>query len=118
MVETDTSPVLGTTKGDLEKLLEHVQLLGTDEDRQKLNGKEVKKWDGETPLSFQIIKSGATQVTRTWTKWARNAGGTVGLLSVIGGGSAALSRASTFRSLPRWWPEAPCSSHRSRSASR
>jgi hypothetical protein len=90
MTDTDTSPVLGTTKGDLEKLLEHVQLLGTDEDRQKLDERETKKWDGETPLSFQVIKSGATQVTRTWTKWARNAGGTVALLSVIGGGVGSL----------------------------
>ncbi len=85
MPDAGTSPVLETPNGDLEKLLERVQLLGTDDDRKTLTDPKVTKWDGDTPLSFQVIKSGAMQVTQTWTKLARNVGGVAALLAVIGG---------------------------------
>jgi hypothetical protein len=87
---TEDSPQLGITTGDLEKLLERIQLLGNDGDRRKLGEAGTQKWDDDTPLSFQVIKSGATQVTQTWTKLARNVGGAAALLSVIGGGVAGL----------------------------
>jgi hypothetical protein len=51
-----------------------------------------KKWDGDTPVSFQVIKSGATELTQAWTKWARNTGGAAALLSVISGGISVFVR--------------------------
>src|SRR2546422_5499207 len=82
----DNSPALGSTKLDLDRLLQAVQLLGSSEDRAKLDSADAKKWDGDTPISFQVLKSGATELTQVWTKWARNAGGGAALLSIIAGG--------------------------------
>src|SRR5262249_29243816 len=51
-----------------------------------------KRWDGETPGSLQVIKSGATALTQAWTKWARKAGGAAAALSIISGGIGAFIR--------------------------
>jgi hypothetical protein len=80
------SPAPGRTTEDLGELLRTIQLLGNDADRDKLNDENVKKWDGETPVSLQVIKSGTVELTKQWTKWARTVGGGAAALSLVAGG--------------------------------
>ena len=84
-MSTADSPAVERTTEDLGELLRKIQLLGNDADRDKLTDENVKKWDGETPVSLQVIKSGTVELTKQWTKWARTIGGSAAALSVIAG---------------------------------
>ncbi|MFL6142012.1 MAG: hypothetical protein ACJ72N_09140 [Labedaea sp.] len=79
------SPALPRTPEELGELLRKIQLLGNDTDRAKLTDENVKKWDGDTPVSLQVIKSGTVELTKQWTKWARTIGGGAAALSVVAG---------------------------------
>jgi hypothetical protein len=80
----DFEPTIG-----LAQMLVALQLLATDSARQDSVG---KKWDDDTPTSMQVIKSGATAMTRTLTKWIGGAGG---LTAVLSGGAAVVSGVAT-----------------------
>ncbi|CAL9441217.1 hypothetical protein SUDANB95_02236 [Actinosynnema sp. ALI-1.44] len=82
-----TAPESEARNAAVKDLLVDTQFLGTHEER--VNLKPGAPWDAETPVSFQVIKSGATAIATNSTKWARNAGGPVALLSVIAGGATA-----------------------------
>ena len=71
----------------LAKLLQGLQLLASDDDREKAADVDHKGWDAATPASLQVIKSGATALTTHWTKRVQTAGGLTALLT---GGAGAL----------------------------
>lgn len=72
-----TQPTVG-----LDELLQGLALLGTDTDR---NEAANLGWNGRTPDSMQVIKSGATGVSRWWSKTIAAAGGLVGAATTITG---------------------------------
>ncbi|HEX6468130.1 MAG TPA: hypothetical protein VF069_03470, partial [Streptosporangiaceae bacterium] len=71
----------------LSEILVGLQLLATDEARDKAAAGTVK-WDDETPGSMQVIKSGALSITKRWTKLSSRVGGVTGVLSLGAGGVA------------------------------
>ncbi len=80
------SPALGKTTKDLTTLLEELQLVGLKEDIARLPDDSAKAWADHTPESLQVIKSGATAFTKSWTNYANRAGGTAAALSLVAGG--------------------------------
>jgi hypothetical protein len=68
----------------LAEVLTALQLLATDDDRETAAADErSRKWNGETPASLQVIKSGALAITRTGTKAVAGVGGATAALSAI-----------------------------------
>lgn len=66
----------------LDKLLQSLQLLGTDDDREATT---AQAWNAETPPSLQVIKSGSLAITKKSIVWVKNYGGIAGLLAAVGG---------------------------------
>lgn len=85
----DASSTMG-----LAQVLTALQLLATDDDRETAATDETtKKWNGETPASLQVIKSGALSITRTGTRVVASAGGaTAALSAVLAGVASALTQ--------------------------
>jgi hypothetical protein len=74
----DIRPQIG-----LSDILIGLQLLATDEAREK--AASTVDWDGSTPGSVQVIKSGALSITKWWTKVCAGVGGITGVLALIAG---------------------------------
>jgi len=68
----------------LDTLLQGLQLLATDEARDK--AKDETGWTAETLSSMQVIKSGTLAITKFWSKTVAAAGGgAAALLTIVGG---------------------------------
>ncbi len=75
----------------LAQLLQGLQLLASDDDREAA-ARSSGEWSAETPPSMQVIKSGALSITKTWTKRVTGAGiGVSVVLGGVGSGVAALT---------------------------
>ena len=66
----------------LDKLLQSLQLVATDEDRDIST---AKSWNVETPASMQVIKSGALGITKNSIAWIGSVGGITGASAAIAG---------------------------------
>lgn len=66
----------------LDKLLQSLQLVATDDDRDTAT---AKSWRDDTPASMQVIKSGALGITKNSIKWIGGVGGITGALAAISG---------------------------------
>lgn len=66
----------------LDTLLQSLQLVGTDEDREAATG---KSWGQDTPASIQVIKSGALGITKYSIAWVGTLGGVAGAGTAITG---------------------------------
>ena len=66
----------------LDKLLQSLQLVATDEDRDIST---AKSWKAETPASMQVIKSGALGITKNSIAWVGSVGGITGASTAIAG---------------------------------
>lgn len=69
-----------TAEIGLAKLLTSLQFLATDSARDVA---VAQKWDGDTPASMQVIKSGTLEITKRWTKLVSNAGGGATVLATV-----------------------------------
>ncbi|GAA0943710.1 hypothetical protein [Virgisporangium aurantiacum] len=72
-----TRPTVG-----LDELLQGLALLGEESERATA---AAGGWNDKTPPSMQVIKSGATAVTRWWSKWIAAVGGLAGAIPVVTG---------------------------------
>src|SRR6478672_4461534 len=66
----------------LDQLLQSLQLVATDDDRDKATG---KSWNDDTPASIQVIKSGALGLTKNSIAWVGSVGGITGAVTAIAG---------------------------------
>lgn len=66
----------------LDKLLQSLQLVATDEDRDTAT---AKSWKDDTPASMQVIKSGALGITKNSIAWVGSVGGIAGASAAIAG---------------------------------
>ncbi|GAA2614797.1 hypothetical protein [Paractinoplanes durhamensis] len=66
---------------NLQDLLIGLQLLGTDKQRTIA---AKSGWNDGTPGSIQVIKSGATEITRRWAKLTRRIAGAGGVTAILG----------------------------------
>jgi hypothetical protein len=69
----------------LDVLLQGLQLAATDKDREAAADPAKQGWDADTPPSMQVIKSGALAITKSGTKWVKNAGGIAAALAALAG---------------------------------
>ena len=66
----------------LDKLLQSLQLVATDDDRDTAT---AKSWKDDTPASMQVIKSGALGITKNSIAWVGSVGGVTGAVTAITG---------------------------------
>jgi hypothetical protein len=66
----------------LDKLLQSLQLVATDDDRDTAT---AKSWKEDTPASMQVIKSGALGITKNSIAWVGSVGGITGAVTAITG---------------------------------
>jgi hypothetical protein len=96
----DDRPLVGERRQELLDLAQKLQFMGSDSDRAALEKKasdEAMKWDEATPVSFQVLKSGATAIAVQWTKQAKKYGG---------GAAAATAGAAVIASVIKAFPAA------------